>query len=161
MHYISVSILVVCLSSSLFGQNPKFDLSDQNCRAEVLISTIDGAHVYASCVSVGAERIMHISVTNLARAEVGRLRDFSIGFCGPSVVGASAQNGWVAKVEGRERHNVTWSLTDDLVDTFGIPSRARVGGFVVQLKPGWKRSRSDSARWGESKITAQVTTHDC
>jgi hypothetical protein len=29
------------------------------------------------------------------------------------------------------------------------------------LKPGWKRSRSDSARWGESKIVAQATTHDC
>jgi hypothetical protein len=161
MRYISVSIVAACVSSPLFGQDLKVDLSDHNCGAEVLISIVDGAHIYASCVSIGAERIMRISVSNLARPDVGRLRDFSIGFCGPSVVDASAQNGWVAKVEGVERHTVTWSLTDDLVDTLGIPSRARVGGFVVRLKPGWKRSRSDSAWWGDSKIIAQVMTHDC
>src|ERR1700719_1839343 len=109
MRYISVSIVVACVSSPLFGQSLKLDLSDQNCRAEVLTSIVDRAHIYASCDSIGAERIMRISVSNLARSDVGRLRDFSIGFCGPSVVGASAPNGWVAKVEGDERHTVTWS----------------------------------------------------
>ena len=161
MRFVTVPALVALFLSPLFGQEPVFDLSDPDCRSEVLISVIDGARVYASCTSAGSERIMRVSVSNQAAAEAGRLRDFSIGFCGPSVIGASAQAGWTTKAEGDERHSITWSLPDDLVGTLGIPSGARTGGFVVHLKPGWKRSRSDSAWWGESKIVAQLTTHDC
>jgi hypothetical protein len=161
MRFITLPVLVLLFLSPLFGQEPTFDLSDRDCRSEVLISVIEGAHVYASCASVGSERIMRVSVSNQAAGEDGPLRDFSIGFCGPSVIAASAQAGWTTKVEGDERHSITWSLPDNLVSTLGIPSGARMGGFVVRLKPGWKRSRSDSAWWGESKIVAQVTTHDC
>ncbi|MFA5910645.1 MAG: hypothetical protein WC815_17840 [Vicinamibacterales bacterium] len=161
MRYFTLLVLVLHLSSMPSGQEPAFDLSDRDCQDEVLISSIEGARIYASCVQAGSERIMRVSVSNLANAKVGRLRSLSIGFCGPSVVGASAQSGWIAKIEGDDRHNVTWSLSDDLVESLGIPSRARVGGFVVRLKPGWKRSRSDSAWWGESNIVAHVTTHDC
>jgi hypothetical protein len=161
MRYVMLPSLIVLMLSPLVGQEPTFDLSDQNCRGELLISVIEGARVYASCVSAGPERIMHVSVSNQAVAEAGPLRDFSIGFCGLSVIAASAKTGWTTKIEGDERHSVTWSLPDDLVSTLGIPSGARMGGFVVRLKPGWKRSRSDSAWWGESKIVAQATTHDC
>jgi hypothetical protein len=161
MRSITLPVLVLLFLSALFGQEPVFDLSDRDCRREVLISVIEGARVYASCASAGSERIMRVSVSNQAAAEAGPLRDFSIGFCGSSVISASAQAGWTTKVDGDERHSITWSLRDDLVDTLGIPSGATVGGFVVRLKPGWKRSRSDSAWWGESKIVAQATTHDC
>ena len=92
MRYITLSLVLICLASPGFGQEPRFGLSDWDCGREVLISVIEGAHVYASCVSAGPER---------------------------------------------------------------------VGGFVVRLKPGWKRSRSDSAWWGESKNIATITTHDC
>ena len=161
MHYIVLSVLIADLLWPLQGQEPVFDLSDRDCQTEVLISIIEGAHVFASCASESAERIMRVSVSNLAVAEKGPLRDFSIGFCGPSVIGASAPTGWVAEIEGDEQHSVTWSLPDDSVGKLGIPSGARTSGFVVRLKPGWKRSRSDSAWWGESNIVAQVTTHDC
>ena len=160
MRLITVSVLVVLFLSPLVGQ-PAFDLSDRDCRGEVLISVIDGAHVYASCASARSERIMRVSVSNQAAAEAGPLRDFSIGFCGPSVIAASAPANWTTTIDSDDRHSITWSLPDDLVGTLGIPSGARTGGFVVFLKPGWKRSRSDSARWGESKIVAQATTHDC
>lgn len=162
MHYITLSVLVVQLLSPVQGQEVAFDLSDPNCREEMLISIIDdGAHVFASCASESAERIMRVSVSNVAVDEKGALRDFSVGFCGPSVIRASAPTGWVAKIEGDERHSVRWSLPDDLVGKLGIRSGARATGFVVHLKPGWRRSRSDSAWWGESNIVAQATTHDC
>lgn len=157
MRYLTLSVLALHLSSMPSGQEPVFDLSDKDCRDEVLISVVEGARIYASCAQSGSERIMRVSVSNLADAKMGQLRDFSIGFCGPSVIGASAQSGWIAKIEGDDRHNVTWSLADGLVESLGIPSRARVGGFIVRLKPGWKRSRSDSAWWGESNIVAQIT----
>src|SRR5687768_8824412 len=133
MRYITLSVVIVHLFSQRSGREPTFDLSDSDCRDEVLISVVDGAHVYASCVTAGSERIMNVSVSNLAEAHVGPLRDFSIGFCAASVIGASGQSGWVVVVEGDERQSVTWSLPDDLVDTQGIPSRARAGGFVVRL----------------------------
>lgn len=161
MRFVTLTILLVLFLSPLIGQERVFHLSDRDCRSEVLISVIEGARVYASCVSVGSERIMRVSVSNQAAAEAGPLRDFSIGFCGPSAIAASAQAGWITKVEGDDRHSITWSLPDHLVGTLGIPSGARVGGFVVRLKPGWRRSRSGSAWWGESKILAQMATHDC
>lgn len=163
MRFIAGPVLVVLFLSPLVGQEPVFDLSDEDCRGEVLISVIEGARVYASCRNTArAERIMHVSVSNQAAAEAGPLRDFSIGFCDARVISAaSADAGWVAKIQSDERHTVSWSLPDEMVATLGIPSGAKAGGFVVFLKRGWKRSRSDSARWGESKIVALATTHDC
>lgn len=161
MRHPELSVVVLLLFAPLAAQDVTFDLSDRSCKDEVLISVIDGAQVYASCRSAGSERIMEVSVRNMAPAEVGRLRDFSIGFCGSSVIGAVAPEGWAAKVEGDVQQSVTWSLPDDLVATHGIPSHEKAGGFVVRLKAGWKRSRSDSAWWGDSRIVAQSTTHDC
>lgn len=162
MHYITLSVLVVRLLSPLQGQQVVHELSETDCQKEVLTSIIDDrAYVFASCASEGAERIMRISVSNFAADEKGPLRDFSVEFCGPSVIRASAPTGWVAKTEGEKRHFVTWSLPDDLVDKLGVPSGARATGFVVHLKPGWKRSRSASAWWGESNIVNTMTTHDC
>jgi hypothetical protein len=163
MRFITFLVLVLPLLSPPVGQEPTSDLSDRDCKNERLISVIEGARVYASCrTTVHSERIMRVSVSNQAAAEAGSLREFSIGFCGASVISAaSTQDGWVAKIDGEERHTVTWSLPDEFVATRGIPSGAKTGGFLVFLKPGWTRSRSDSARWGESKIAAQATTHDC
>jgi hypothetical protein len=159
MHYVTVVLLL--LLSPAQAPQPVSDLSDRDCKNEVLISIIEGAHVFASCVSDGDERIMRIAVSNRAGDKEGPLRDISVGFCGRSVIQASRPNGWVAKIEGDDRHSVTWSLPDDLVDRLGIRSGIRASGFFVRLKPGWTRSRSDSAWWGESHVVAQVTTHDC
>lgn len=159
MHYVTVFLLL--LFSPAQAPQPVFDLTDRDCKDEVLISVIEGAHVFASCASEGGDRIMKMSVRNNAREKDGPLRDFSVGFCGPSVIQASGPSGWVAKIEGDERHSVTWSLADDLVGRLGIRSGARASGFLVRLKAGWTRSRSDSARWGDSHIVAEATTHDC
>jgi len=158
MGYVTVLLLLLSLAQA---PQPLFDLSDRNCKNDVLISIIEEAHVFASCASERDERIMRISVSNQAGDQEGPLRDFSVGFCGRSVIQASGPNGWVAKIEGDERHSVTWSLPDDLVDRLGIRSGVRASGFLVRLEPGWTRSRSDSAWWGESHLVVQATTHDC
>ena len=161
MHHAGLCAVIFLLFSPLSAQESKSDLSDRACQGQLLVAVIDGAHVYAACRSSGSERIMEVSVNNMAGAEVGPLRDFSIGFCGSSVIAASAPEGWISKVEGDERQSVTWSLPDGLVATLGIPSHANAKGFLIRLKPGWRRSRSDSAWWGDSKIVAQSTIHDC
>jgi hypothetical protein len=159
MHYVAVFLLLLFLPA----QAPQlvFDLTDRDCKDEVLIAVIEGAHVFAWCASEGDDRILKVSITNNAKEKHGPLRDFSVGFCGPSVIQVSGPSGWVAKIEGDERHSVTWSLSDDLVDRLGIRSGVRASGFLVRLKAGWKRSRSESAGWGDSHIVAQATTHDC
>lgn len=94
MRHLTLLVLIILVSSRLLGQQPVYGLSDTTCQDEVLIAVVEGAQVYASCHgSVGSERVMSVSVTNMADAKTGRLRCVSIGFCGPSVVGASAQNG--------------------------------------------------------------------
>ena len=127
----------------------------------MLISKVDSMYVFASCNTSGSERVTQVSVVNRATPNLGPLRDFSIGFCGPSVISVTAPGGWVSKIEGQERHEVTWSLPDGLVESQGVRSGVRVDGFILRLKPGWKRSRADSAWWGESNIVTKATTHDC
>jgi hypothetical protein len=78
-------------------------------------------------------------------ARKDRCETFSIGFCSRSIIQASGPMGWVTKIEGDQRQSVTWSLPDDLVERPGIRSGVRTSGFFVRLKPGWIRSRSDSA----------------
>jgi hypothetical protein len=161
MHTISVFIATVSFILPPFGQEPIVDVADGACRGEMLISQLDEMYVYASCTSSSSERTMRVSVANRAAMDLGPLHDFSIGFCGPSVINVSAAPGWEAKVEGLERHDVTWSLPDSLIDSLGIRSGGRADGFVVRLKPGWSRSRSVSAWWGDAHIVTQLTTHDC
>jgi hypothetical protein len=158
-----LTLLIATLSFSWpqATQEPILDLSDRECRREVLIATMEDAHVYASCESDGTERIMHVSTVNLAPASLGPLTEFSIGFCNSSVVSVSAQTGWIGRVERGQHPFVTWRVSPELVNALGVPSRARVGGFVVRLKPGWRRSRRAGASWGESKMVSQITTHDC
>ncbi len=161
MQFLAPFAILWLLSGQASTQDPTLDLSDRECQGEVLIGVVESAFIYASCSSSGSERIMRVSVSNRAEPALGPLRNFEVGFCGTSVVAATGPVGWVAKVEGGERHSVTWSLADADVDRLGIPAGARADGFIVRLKPGWRRSRSDSAWWGESMIVAQATTHDC
>jgi hypothetical protein len=158
-----LTLLIATLSFSWpqATQEPILDLSDRECRREVLIATIEDAHVYASCESDGTERIMHVSAVNMAPPSLGPLTEFSIGFCNSSVVAVSAQSDWIGKVQGEQHSFVTWRVPPELANASGVPSKARVGGFVVRLKPGWRRSRRAGASWGESKMVSQITTHDC
>ena len=159
--HMTVVVLIVWLLSPLNQQPVVFDLSDRSCQNQVLIAIIEDAHLFASCASDGDERIMEVSVTNLAGAGEGPLRAVSIEFCGPNVIQASGPLGWVAKIEGDERQSVTWLLPDNLVDTPGLPSGVAASGFLVRLKADWGLSRSVSARWGSSDVRQTLWTHDC
>jgi hypothetical protein len=160
MRIIAIGTLVMNLVCEIDGQAPAVDLRDGQCKAEVSIAALDGLRVSGSCETKGADRVMKISVTNVAPKEVGPLRGFSIGFCGSGIISASAPSGWVSTVNQDPNGSVDWTVPEALAGQFGVPSRARVSGFVVQLKAGWRLSRSASALW-ESAGTAVSTTHDC
>jgi len=101
-----------------------------------------------------------MAVTNWASADAGPLRGFSIGFCGHSVIGAEAPPGWLVKIDESDGYVVVWwDLPEGFSDS-GIPSRARVGGFTVRLRPGWRQSLSASVSL-DSGGTSTITTHDC
>ena len=136
------------------------EASELRCGHEtLLIGVIDQkAQVFASCDSEGDETLMRISVQNQAKNFRAPLREFSIGFCGPNVIGGAGPTGWTATVEDQE--TITYSLVDELADELGVPSGRRESGFVVRLRGGWRRSGSDRARWGE-RIVASFTSHAC
>jgi hypothetical protein len=157
---ITILACVGSVLSSSASQRSAVDLSDANCRSEVLIAALEGVDIHASCDTDGSEQVMHVAVTNWAKEEVGSLRGFSIGLCGRSVVSASAQSGGIVTIDAGENAVVSWDLPVESADQFGVPPRARVGGFAVRLRPGWKRSRSASALW-ESVGVGTATTHDC
>lgn len=154
-----LSLLVFAVSFSAAGQYPTF-LADKACAAEALAAVVgDDARVYLSCSGTGTGRTMHLAVVNMAPAKDGPLREFSIGFCEPAVVDASGQPGWLVVID-KDRRTVTWSVPDQAVNEFGVPSRARVGGFSVRLKPGWHTSSSWSARW-EDRGAASAILDGC
>src|SRR5262245_9368692 len=140
MHYATVVLAI--LLSPLQAREPILDLADRNCGNEVLIANIEGAELFASCASAGKERVMRLSVVNQASDKEGPRRDFSLGFCGPSIIQASGPRVWVAKIERDPQHSVTWSLPDDAVERLGIRSSGRLSGFAIRLRPGWTMSRS-------------------
>jgi len=79
---IGLYLVLLGLIAPQTREEPVFDLSDSDCRGEVLIADIEQAYVYASCTSSGSERIMWVYVVNRAAPTLGPLREFSIGFCG-------------------------------------------------------------------------------
>ena len=154
-------VVLITQLLSLVNQQIVFDLADRRCQNDVMIASINGAEVFASCASDGGERIMRVWVRNLAGSEEGPLRDFSIEFCDLSVIEASGPPGWIGTIKGDEHHRVTWSLPDTLVDTLGLPSGVAADGFLVRLRREWALSRSVSARWGTTDSRNRFWTHDC
>lgn len=55
---------------------------------------------------------------------------------------------------------VEWIVRMDAISRRAVPLDESATGFVVWLKPGWRRSRSASAQW-ESSGEATTRTHDC
>jgi hypothetical protein len=150
---------LLAIATATAGQSDAIDVADGSCGREVLIAVVGAARIHASCERDGAESVMHVSVTNLADAIHGAVRDVRIGFCGRDVISASAQSGWIVTISP-EKDDVEWSLPESLAEELGVPSHARMGGFEVRLKPGWRRSRSAVADWRDS-ANAVATTHDC
>jgi hypothetical protein len=153
--------LAVFLTSVVAAQRSVTPLTDANCRSEVLAVSLQGMDIHARCEASGAERVMHLAVTNWAAEDAGLLSAFSIGFCGKSVVSATAPPGWLVKIdEGRDDVVIWWDLPEESAVQLGIPSHARVGRFTVRLRPGWRQSLFASVRW-DSSGAGTATTHDC
>ena len=128
--------VLVGLAAPTFAQRPAVDVADGRCDREVLISVVDDARIYASCSTDANGLVMHVSVTNLAGPDVGPLSGVSIGFCGGSVISASAPPGWITSVKQGNEEDVDWDMPQNRAQEWGIPPGARMGGFVVRLKPG-------------------------
>ena len=151
-----LSLLVLATSASAVGKYPTF-LADKACAAEKLAAVVgEDARVYLACSGAGTERTMHLAVVNMAPENYGPLREFGMGFCEPAIINASGQPGWVIEIDKAHR-TVTWSLSDAAVSELGVPSRARVSGFTIHLKPGWRTSGWWSARWGDRGPTRYLT----
>ena len=137
-------------------------LVDTACsQDEVSLTKIQGVKMVASCESDGSMRAMHISLTNTAPAEAGALRAVSVGFCGSeAVIGAESPVGWVAEVMRDETRTTVWWTAPDIAAEHGLRSGQRADGFIVRLRPGWRKSQSESVIW-QSDGVSMVTSHDC
>jgi hypothetical protein len=136
-------------------------LPDNHCgSSEVLLADLSGARISAMCGTDGTTRSILVSTENRHRPGYGPLLAFSLGFCGSEVISVEAPRGWKASVDGSIRSfHVTWEVSADVGRDRGIPSGQRMSGFVVRLRPGWRRTGSSSARW-ESGAEGTTVTHD-
>jgi len=158
-------VVVMCVLVGTVIQAQEFmpRLVDAACsQDEVSLTKIQGVRMIASCEADGSMRAMHISLTNTAPADVGALRAVSVAFCGSeAVIGAESPAGWVAEVMRDEtRTTVWWTAPDIALAEHGLRSGQRADGFVVRLRPGWRKSQSESVLW-ESDGVSLVTSHDC
>ena len=157
---VAIFVLVV---TGVRGQEFVPRLVDTACSLdEISLTKIQGVKMIASCESDTSMRAMHISLTNTAPADAGALRAVSVGFCGSeAVIGAESPMGWAAEVMRDEtRTTVWWTAPDIAVAEHGLRSGQRVDGFVVRLRPGWRKSQSESVIW-ESDSVSMVSSHDC
>jgi len=163
MRVAAATAFLLAVATTTAGQSDAIDVADGSCGRGAMIAVLGGARVYASCERDGSESVMHISVTNLSDPSEGALRGFSIGFCGSDIISASAPTGWIVTIDP-EKNDADWSVAEtvpeDLVDGVGVPSHARMGGFDVRLRAGWRRSRSAFAQWRDTAF-GRAATHDC
>ena len=158
---IRAMVIAACVSGIAQPTNikelPYILVNEATCGTERPVREVGGALVVVSCETGNGTTIMQIAVINLAAPSAGRLKAFDIGFCGASVISATAQSGWQVVAGGQA---VQWKLPDRLVPTWGVEPRSRVGGFEIQLRPGWQMAATVGADWEDSQATA-VMTHDC
>ena len=158
-----VVISFVFLMTVVQAQEFSSRLVDTTCsQDEVSLTKIQGVKMTASCDSDSSMRAMHISLENTAPADAGALRAVSVGFCGSeAVIGTESPLGWGAVVmQDETRTTVWWTAADIAAAEHGLRSGQRVDGFVVRLRPGWRKSQSESVIW-ESDGASMVTSRDC
>jgi hypothetical protein len=155
------AIVASVLASTTATQELQHRLEWRDCvSTPVLVGQIVGADIYASCPDRSANALA-VAVANNAPSGNGRLRSFSIGFCGRPIVDAVSPEGWHAEIDRSEDGTITWSVTDELASRFGVRTGARKDGFRVQLMPRWQMSLSRSAGWVNEPGGGSETTHDC
>ena len=153
-------MFLLSLTSVLAPQEVVPYLADADCNREVVIAELDGARVYGSCSTENGERILQITVENLA-ADKGPLAAFGLGFCGTPVIGAAAPSDWTADTATTdEKTTVNWKHPGWPAPTAGVSAGMRLGGFSVRLRRGWQRSTYFKVAWAVS-VSSSIGFHDC
>ncbi len=160
----SIKVMTVILGVALAvacGLRVVHFLPDNECGSEeVLLADLSGARITAVCVSQGSARAILVSTENRHRPQDGPLLAFSLGFCGSDVISVEAPTGWRAEVHGSSRaFYIDWQVSEDPAPQPGIRPGQKMSGFVVRLRPGWRRTGFISARW-ESSSAGEAVTHD-
>jgi len=161
---IGVMIVFILLALVVAAQDRKTALTDQACGStEIPVLAASGLEISGRCANSDSGRALRLSLTITDREQRrGRLQELSLGFCG-EIVDASSPAGWAATILGR----TTTSGQPATVEWRSLPETARGGdmarhieGFVVVLKPGWRRAIRFGARWQEQS-EAEGSPHDC
>ena len=151
-----VAILVIIAATQYGGMG----LTREKCTDEVVVAVVDGARVVGTCSDTNTGTRLDMKVRNVA--EEAHLHSLSIGFCGPDVERALAPAGWEAYVSGEQRTSLVLSTVSDAT---GLARGETLDGFVVYLRPGWRRSSYASATWqrtgGAGSGSASSLSHDC
>jgi hypothetical protein len=148
--------LVVILLFVAAAQAPGMGLTKEKCIGEVVVAAM-GFRAVGTCEELGDGTRLSIKVSN--PEPTLRLRAFSFGFCGLDIARAIAPPGWEVDVRGEGRISVDWNSTrEDAVG--GLAPGETLDGFILELKPGWRRSSYASAVWDGSG-TGGSMTHDC
>lgn len=134
-------------------------LEDGRCGGDVVVEQFEGAALLGSCSTADGQRRLALTFVNSGAASAGTLNSIHLGFCRSSVARAFAPPGWVVTLDAEGR-GVRFSRGGQAVNEPGIRKGRRVGGFVIELLPGWRYAREVSVFW-ENAGAATGTTHVC
>ena len=135
-------------------------LTDNDCGNDWMLVVVSDELEIAGRCEGSTPRVLHLAVTSKVKIpERGRLKTFSLGFCGV-VTETLSPPGWRATMPtdlpaSNQPADVQWRRDRD-----APASAERIEDFAVMLRPGWERAAAWGAEWDEFSI-GQVLTHDC
>lgn len=135
------------------------DVSDAICQGDTVLVATDQFVIRGVCSSRANERVLAVSVRNLASVELGTLRSVALDFCGSPILRTRAPEGWTTTLD-YDRGGVRWSRGGADFGEPGISPGSELAGFEIVLQPGWRRSRSSDVLWDASSAFT-FTIHDC
>ena len=148
------STILTLLAAALLSQQGVF--SRGACEGVVAVEMLEGASLRGEC-STKSERLrVAITVVNARESSAGTLNSIHLGFCASSVASAIAPPGWTVTLAA-EGGGVTFSRGGSAFNEPGIRSRRRLGGFVIELLPGWRYAHQASASWEYAGVGIGVT----
>jgi hypothetical protein len=160
------SQLMVALVLALSAQSVESNMTDQACGSnDAPVAAASGLVISGHCESSGLSRVLRLSLTTSDPERLrGRLEELSLGFCG-EIVDAGAPAGWEVSVLRKstvfgQPAEVEWTRTAAVGNADDAASGARIQGFLVLLKSGWRRAIAFGVRWQKS-VEASGSPHDC
>ena len=131
-------------------------LSEESCVGEVEVANLGAFRAVGTCSVTPTEHTLRITAMN-AFESVQRLSSFTLGFCGPDIVDVYFPAGWEASVRLEARASVRFRASGAGAE---VESGTALEGFVIHLKPGWRRSSLTMTGW-ESSGNGTGASHDC